>query len=117
MSASNWLLLSIVNLLDDVKAVAKSHGVCQCRTLRNKLHLSSFLPKIETMLGDWLKPCDTNPFSVNDFLLWQQSCWLVAPLQSYSCPADMKQYSCKHSVGLAILLRAVNLSLYSIITK
>ncbi|CAF1621834.1 unnamed protein product, partial [Didymodactylos carnosus] len=33
-------------------------------TLRNKLHLSSFLPKIETMLGDWSKHCDTNPFSV-----------------------------------------------------
>ncbi|CAF4650268.1 unnamed protein product, partial [Didymodactylos carnosus] len=31
------------------------------------------------------------------------SCWLVAPLQSCSCPVGMKQYSCKHSVGLAIL--------------
>ncbi|CAF1644174.1 unnamed protein product, partial [Didymodactylos carnosus] len=124
-------------------------------TLRNKLHLSSFLPKIETMLDDWSKHCDTNPFSVcasiipdcelagykwatmidlyndfyvvsssnayitpwawsdiyrsrqwltfNDFLVWQQSCWLVAPLQSCSCPVGMKQYSCKHSVGLAIL--------------
>ncbi|CAF0834911.1 unnamed protein product [Didymodactylos carnosus] len=38
MSASNWILLSIVNLLDDVKAVAKSHGICQCRTNNLKDH-------------------------------------------------------------------------------
>ncbi|CAF1484455.1 unnamed protein product [Adineta ricciae] len=33
-------------------------------TLRNKLHLSSFLPKIESMLEDWSKDSDINPFAV-----------------------------------------------------
>ncbi|CAF0820996.1 unnamed protein product [Didymodactylos carnosus] len=48
--------------------------------------------------------------SFNDFLVWQQSCWLVAPLQSCSCPVGMKQYSCKHSVGLAILFNLYQVS-------
>ncbi len=38
----------------------------------------------------------------NDFLVWQQSCWLVVPLQSCTCPIGLKVYSCKHSAGLAI---------------
>ncbi|CAF1586594.1 unnamed protein product [Didymodactylos carnosus] len=46
----------------------------------------------------------------NDFLIWQQSCWLVAPLKSCSCPIGMKQYSCKHSVGLAILFNLYQVS-------
>ncbi|CAF4616030.1 unnamed protein product [Didymodactylos carnosus] len=46
----------------------------------------------------------------NDFLVWQQSCCLVAPLQSCSCPVGMKQYSCKHSVGLAILFNLYQVS-------
>ena len=34
----------------------------QC-TLRNRLPLSSFLPKIELMLADWSKYCESNPFA------------------------------------------------------
>ncbi len=36
--------------------------------LRNKLHLSSFLLKVESMLADWPKYCETNPFSVCTFI-------------------------------------------------
>ncbi len=130
-------------------------------TLRNKLQLSAFLPKVESMLADWSKHSETNPFSTctpitsdceiaaykwakdidrssihhwygnfyvvpssnaqispqswldiyisrrwltfNDFLVWQQSCWLVVPLESCTCPIGLKVYSCKHSVGLAII--------------
>ncbi|CAF0887163.1 unnamed protein product [Rotaria sp. Silwood1] len=39
----------------------------------------------------------------NDFLVWQESCWLVVPLESCTCPVGLKDYSCKHSVGLGIL--------------
>jgi hypothetical protein len=34
--------------------------------------------------------------------VWQQSCWIVVPLESCTCPVGLKVYSCKHSVGLAI---------------
>jgi hypothetical protein len=37
----------------------------------------------------------------DDFLVWLQSCWIVVPLQSCTCPVGLKEYSCKHSVGLA----------------
>ncbi|CAF0787059.1 unnamed protein product [Rotaria sordida] len=46
----------------------------------------------------------------NDFLIWQRSCWLVVPLQSGSCPIDIKEYSCKHSVGLAIIFNTYQVS-------
>ena len=36
------------------------------------------------------------------FLIWLQSRWIVTPLESCTCPVGLKQYSCKHSVGLAI---------------
>ena len=32
-------------------------------TLRNKLHLSTFLPKVETMLFDWSEANVVSPFS------------------------------------------------------
>ncbi|CAF3790012.1 unnamed protein product [Rotaria sp. Silwood1] len=38
MSQSNWILLCVVNSRDDVKAVAKSHNVCQYRTNNLKDH-------------------------------------------------------------------------------
>jgi hypothetical protein len=38
MSKSNWILLCVVNSLDDIKAVAKSHNVCQYRTNNLKDH-------------------------------------------------------------------------------
>ncbi|CAF0776103.1 unnamed protein product [Rotaria sp. Silwood1] len=38
MSKSNWILLCVVNSIDDVKAVAKSHNVCQYRTNNLKDH-------------------------------------------------------------------------------
>ncbi len=34
-------------------------------TLRNKLHLPSFLPTLETMLKDWSEKSITSPFSNN----------------------------------------------------
>ncbi len=40
----------------------------------------------------------------DDFSVWKQSCWLVVPLESCTCPVGLKVYSCKHSVGLAIAL-------------
>ena len=40
--------------------------------------------------------------TIDDFLVWLHSCWIVAPLESCTCPVGMKVYSCKHSVGLAI---------------
>ena len=46
----------------------------------------------------------------NDFLVWQRSCWLVVPLQSCSCPIGIKEYSCKHSVGLAIIFNTYQVS-------
>ncbi|CAF1381724.1 unnamed protein product, partial [Didymodactylos carnosus] len=46
----------------------------------------------------------------NDFLVWQQSCWLAVPLESCSCPVGMKVYSCKPSVGLAILFNLYQVS-------
>ena len=130
-------------------------------TMRKKLHLTSFLPKIELMLEEWSKHSEKGPFAVctsitssteidayrwikdidhspiyhwydnfyvvpssntqispstwlntyiscnwdtfDDFLVWQQSCWLVVPLESCTCPVGLKCYSCKHSVGLGIL--------------
>ena len=38
----------------------------------------------------------------DDFLIWLQSCWIVVPLESCTCPIGLKMYACKHSVGLAI---------------
>jgi hypothetical protein len=46
----------------------------------------------------------------NDFLVWQRSCWLVVPLTSFICPVGLKVYSCKHAVGLAILLNLYQVS-------
>ena len=130
-------------------------------TLRNRLHLSAFLQKVEQMLNDWSEASITTPVapsshispdnevrahqwslrtnrseilhwlnafyvvpssnlsmtrltwlnlyrsgqwtSFDEFALWQNSCWLVAPLVSCTCPIDLKEFTCKHSVGLAIL--------------
>ena len=36
MSTANWTSLDIVNSLDDVKALARLHGVCQYRITNNK---------------------------------------------------------------------------------
>ncbi|CAF5133063.1 unnamed protein product, partial [Rotaria sp. Silwood1] len=41
--------------------------------------------------------------SFEEFTAWQKSCWLVSPLTSCTCPIGLKQYTCKHSVGLAIM--------------
>ena len=41
--------------------------------------------------------------SFEEFVLWQKSCWLVSPLISCTCPIGLKEYTCKHSVGLAII--------------
>jgi hypothetical protein len=46
----------------------------------------------------------------DDFLVWQRSCWLVAPLESCTCPVGLKIYSCKHSVGLAIVFNLYQVS-------
>ena len=131
-------------------------------TLRNRLPLSAFLPKVEQMLKDWSEASIAQPFAVstnicpesevkayqwtlnisrNDithwfnqyyvvpsseptmttatwlmlyrssqwtsfdhFTLWQKSCWLVSPLVSCTCPIGLKQYTCKHSVGMPIIL-------------
>ena len=130
-------------------------------TLRNKLHLSTFLPKVETMLFDWSEANFASPFSTltditpdielsaykwslnvnqseilnwfnnyyivpssttvlttsmwldiykssqwssfDDYAAWKSSCWLVSPLTSCTYPIGLKEYRCKHSVGLAIL--------------
>ncbi|CAF1329766.1 unnamed protein product, partial [Didymodactylos carnosus] len=45
--------------------------------------------------GQWM--------SFDGFVEWQTSCWLVSPLTSCSCLVGVKQYACKHSVGLAIV--------------
>ena len=41
--------------------------------------------------------------SYEEFVTWQISCWLVSPHTSCTCPIGLKQYKCKHSVGLAII--------------
>ena len=43
--------------------------------------------------------------SFDEFIIWLKSCWLVSPLNSCTCPNGMKLYLCKHSVGLAMLLK------------
>ncbi len=40
----------------------------------------------------------------NDFLVWQQSCWLVIPLESCTYPIGLKVYSCEYSVGFLAIL-------------
>ena len=107
MSTSNWVLLSVVQSFDNVKAVAKSNGVCQCRvnnlknstkysfkcsqyTLRNKLHLSSFLPKIESMLADWSEHSESNPFCI---------CTSITPvgeIAAYKWATDIDRNSIHH---------------------
>ncbi|CAF1448070.1 unnamed protein product, partial [Didymodactylos carnosus] len=132
-------------------------------TLRNKLHLTSFLPKMEQMLNDWSTATLSQGFTIktsisstlevaafkwsndidknnilhwfdtwyivpssnaiitpvvwlqmyqlqqwksfDEFVMWQKSCWSVSPLNSCTCPSSRKLYSCKHSVGLAILFK------------
>jgi len=52
--------------------------------------------------SDWLNIYISRQWlTFHDFLVWQRSCWLVTPLES--CPVGLKVYSCKHSVGLAIV--------------
>ena len=46
------------NGLESLNAVIK-----QKYTLRNKLHLSTFLPKVEVMLSDWSQASLTTPFA------------------------------------------------------
>jgi hypothetical protein len=48
--------------------------------------------------------------TLNDFLMWQRYCWLVVPLTSCTCPFGLKVYSCKHTVGLAILFNLYRVS-------
>ncbi|CAF3469772.1 unnamed protein product [Rotaria sp. Silwood1] len=130
-------------------------------TLRNKLHLSAFLPKVEVMLSDWSQASITTPFatvtditsemelhayqwsikinqidilfffnnfyivpssksvmptstwldlyisnqwtSFDHYVAWKSSCWMVSPLGSCTCPVGLKQYRCKHAIGLAIM--------------
>ncbi|CAF1257398.1 unnamed protein product, partial [Didymodactylos carnosus] len=50
--------------------------------------------------------------SFDDFVAWQTSCWLVSPLTSCTCPIGLKQYTCKHSVGLGIVF-----SMYQVTDK
>ncbi|CAF3910915.1 unnamed protein product [Rotaria sp. Silwood2] len=106
-------------------------------TLRNKLHLSAFLPKVEVMLSDWSQASITTPFatvtditsemelhayqcvmptstwldlyksskwtSFDHYVAWKSSCWMVSPLSSCTYPVGLKQYRCKHSIGLAMM--------------
>ena len=41
--------------------------------------------------------------SFEEFVLWQNLCWLVCPLKSCTCPVGLKQYICKNSVGLGMI--------------
>ncbi|CAF0818891.1 unnamed protein product [Rotaria sordida] len=60
-------------------------------------------------LSNWYEGYAFNIPSTNNGL-WQRSCWLVVPLQSCSCPIGIKEYSCKHSVGLAIIFNTHQVS-------
>ena len=75
---------SIHHWYDDFYIVPSSNAQMSCSTWLN-IYISRH----------WL--------SFNDFLLWQQSCWIVVPLQSCTCPVGLKIYTCKHSVGLGIV--------------
>ena len=41
--------------------------------------------------------------SFDDYAALKSSCWLVSPLTFCTCPIGLKEYRCRHSVGLAIL--------------
>ncbi|CAF4876895.1 unnamed protein product [Rotaria sp. Silwood1] len=47
--------------------------------------------------------------SFDHFVAWKSSCWLVSLLGSCTCPIGLKQYRCKHSVGLAIIFNVYNI--------
>ena len=48
--------------------------------------------------------------SFDEFVSWQKSCWLVCPLLSCTCPVWLKQYTCKHSVGLGMIFGSYEVS-------
>ena len=54
----------------------------------------------------WLQMYQSQQWSSFDnFIMWLRSCYIVAPLNSCTCPSGMKSYICKHSLGLAMLFK------------
>lgn len=52
----------------------------------------------------WLQIYQSQQWSSFDnFIMWLKSCYIVSPLNSCTCPSSMKLYTCKHSLGLAML--------------
>ena len=45
--------------------------------------------------GQWI--------SFDKYVARKTSCWMVSPHGSCTCPVGLKQYRCKHSIGLAIM--------------
>ena len=45
--------------------------------------------------GQWI--------SFDHFVAWKTSCWMVSSFGCCTCPVGLKQYRCKHSIGLAIM--------------
>ena len=59
----------------------------------------------------WLEIYKSGQWTTFDeFPAWKSSCWLVSPLSSCTCPKGLKEYLCKHSVGLAIVLNIYQVS-------
>ena len=52
----------------------------------------------------WLEQYHSSQWArVEEFTKWQTSCWLISPLTLCTCPIGLKQYTCKHLVGLDII--------------
>jgi len=59
----------------------------------------------------WLQIYQIQPWkSFDEYVIWLKSCYIVAPMNSCTCPNGMKHYICKHSVGLAMLLNVYQMA-------
>ena len=57
----------------------------------------------------WLEQYHSSRWATfEEFTKWQTSCWLVSLLTLCTCPIGLKQYTCKHSVGLGIMYQVID---------